>query len=153
MSITRHPLFDDPRSIAPAPLDEALVARLETSFRGLAAKADALVERFYGRLFRREPGLRAMFPTDMAAQKVKLVDTLAFVVGNLRAPDKVLPRLKELGASHAGYGARAGHYPIVCEELLGAMAETAGETWDEDTGREWGRALALVSAAMLSGAN
>ena len=152
MTITRHPLFDDSRSSRPAPLDEALVASLQASFRGLAASADRLVERFYERLFLREPMLRAMFPTEMADQRRKLVAALAFVVANLRDPDQVLPKLKALGASHAAFGAQAAHYPIVCEELVAAMAETAGDAWSAEIEREWRSALHLVSAAMLAGA-
>jgi len=151
MTITRHPLYDAPRSGSPAPLDEALVRRLEASFKGLARSADLLVERFYDRLFAREPRLRAMFPAEMADQRRKLVSALAFVVANLRSPEQVLPCLKALGASHAAFGARPAHYPIVCEELLAAMAETAEGAWNEEIEREWASALHLVSAAMLAG--
>lgn len=152
MPITRHPLYDDSRFSSPAPLDEALVRRLEASFDGIALSADVLVERFYDRLFAREPRLRAMFPADLADQRRKLVSALAFVVKNLRSPEQVLPCLKQLGASHAAFGARPAHYPIVCAELIGAMAETAEGAWNEEIEREWRSALHLVSAAMLAGA-
>jgi len=152
MAITRHPLFDDPRSSHPAPLDEGLVRRLEVSFQGFSKRADRLVERFYERLFLREPRLRSMFPPDLANQRQKLVSALAFVVANLRSPDQVLPCLKALGASHAAFGAKPAHYPIVCEELVAAMAETAESAWNEEIEREWRSALHLVSAAMLAGA-
>jgi hemoglobin-like flavoprotein len=152
MPITRHPLYDDPRSESPAPLDEGLVRRLEASFEGLERSADVLAVRFYDRLFAREPRLRAMFPAEMADQRKKLVSTLAFVVKNLRSPEQVLPCLKELGASHTAFGARRAHYPIVCEELLAAMEETAGGAWNEEIEREWASALHLLSAAMLAGA-
>lgn len=152
MSITRHPLYDDPRSLAPAPLDVGLVGRLETSFRAIAGRADLLVERFYDRLFRRAPGVRPLFPTDMTEQRRKLVAALAFVVQHLRSPDEVLPRLRQLGAKHVEYGAQAEHYPVVCEELVLAMGEVAAESWDEEIERDWRNALHLVSAAMLAGA-
>ncbi len=151
MSITRHPLYDDPRSLAPAPLDEGLVRRLEASFHGLAGQADALAERFYDRLFRRAPGVRPLFPEDLREQRKKLVDTLAFVVQHLRSPDEVLPRLRSLGTAHVKYGARPEHYPVVCEELVFAMGEIAGTAWDTDTERDWRNALHLVSAAMIGG--
>jgi hemoglobin-like flavoprotein len=152
MSITRHPLYDDPRSLAPAPLDVGLVRRLETSFGTIAGRADLLAERFYERLFRRAPGVRPLFPADLAEQRKKLVAALAFVVAHLRAPDEVLPRLRALGAAHVKYGAQPDHYPVVCEELVLAMGEVADETWSADIERDWRNALHLVSAAMLAGA-
>ncbi|HEV8113155.1 MAG TPA: globin domain-containing protein [Planctomycetota bacterium] len=152
MSITRHPLYDDSRSFAPAPVDVGLVRRLETSFRGIADQADLLAERFYARLFRRVPPLRVLFPEDLAEQRRKLVESLAFVVAHLRSPEEVLPALRALGAAHVEYGARPEHYPIVCEELVSAMGEIAGPAWDTDIERDWKSALHLVSAAMLSGA-
>jgi nitric oxide dioxygenase len=152
MSITRHPLYDDPRSHSPAPLDAGLVRSLETSFRGIAGRADLLAERFYARLFRRVPHLRVLFPEDLAEQRRKLVTALAFVVAHLRSPEEVLPALRALGGAHVKYGARPEHYPIVCEELVAAMGEIAGTAWDPDIERDWKNALHLVSAAMLSGA-
>jgi len=152
MSITRHPLYDDPRSLAPAPLDEGLVRRLEASFRGFAEQADLLAERFYERLFRRAPGVQALFPEDLREQRKKLVGALAFVVAHLRSPDEVLPRLRALGTAHVAYGARPEHYPVVCEELVLAMSEVAGTAWEPEIERDWRNALHLVSAAMIAGA-
>lgn len=151
MTISRHPLYDDPRSLAPAPLDLGLVRRLEASFRGLAGQADLLAERFYERLFRRAPAVRTMFPENMTEQRKKLVETLAFVVQHLRSPDEVLPRLRSLGTAHVKYGARPEHYPIVCEELVAAMGEMGGASWDAEIERDWKNALHLVSAAMIAG--
>ncbi len=152
MSITRHPLYDDPRSLAPAPLDEGLAGRLEASFCGMAGRADALAERFYERLFRRAPAVRPLFPDDLEAQRKKLVAALAFVVQHLRSPDEVLPRLRALGTAHVKYGARPEHYPVVCEELVLAMGEIAGDAWEPEIERDWRNALHLVSAAMIAGA-
>ena len=153
MSITRHPLYDDPRSLAPAPLDEGLALRLEASFRGIAGRADALAERFYERLFRRAPAVRPLFPEDLREQRKKLVAALAFVVQHLRSPDEVLPRLRTLGTAHVRYGARPEHYPVVCDELVLAMGEIAGDAWGQDLERDWRNALHLVSAAMMAGAS
>jgi len=111
------------------------------------------VELFYERLFRRAPTVRPLFPADMADQRRKLVETLAFVVQHLRSPDEVLPRLRALGASHLKYGARPEHYPVVCEELVAAMGEVAGDAWDAEIERDWKNALHLVSAAMLAAAS
>jgi len=40
----------------------------------------------------------------------------------------------------------------VCEELVAAMGEVAGEAWDPEIERDWRSALHLVSAAMIAGA-
>jgi hemoglobin-like flavoprotein len=51
------------------------------------------------------------------------------------------------------YGARPEHYPVVCDELVLAMGEIAGDAWGQDLERDWRNALHLVSAAMMAGAS
>lgn len=155
MPITRHPLAGDPRQLRNVPIDLTTIGRLEESLRSMLpprVKADAdLPSMFYQLLFERYPLLRAMFPTDMTAQKKKLLDALVMVIENLRTPSKVRASLQELGRRHVGYGTKAEHYPLVCACLLDAMKKVAGDTWSGDQREEWRIALELVSEAMLSG--
>ena len=70
--------------------------------------------------------MRALFPHDLARQKRKLLEALVLLRGSLRTLDAIVPALRELGARHARYGARAEHYPVVGAALIASMRAVAG---------------------------
>lgn len=127
--------------------------RLETSFRAVTPRADLLADRFYAILFETAPGVRAMFPDDLASQKKKLIAALAFVVGNLRKPTELAEAVVELGARHAGYGAEDAHYPVVRDCMIEALAEVAGDVWTAELEHDWRAALDHISTLMIAGAS
>ena len=53
------------------------------SFDALWPFRRKLAEHFYGRLFELAPDTRRLFPNDMEKQQLKLMDTLAAIVGTL----------------------------------------------------------------------
>ena len=149
MKITIHPL-SNAASVPPGVgADEALIRRLQESFRPLLDAQPSLADRFYARLFEAHPQLRTMFPKDMANQKRKLLDTLNLIVENLQAPQAVRTRLERLGESHVGYGAQPQHYPIVMSALIGAMAEMQGSNWTADLNDDWTSAIRMVASIMV----
>lgn len=152
MPVTRHPLASETRHLRGVPIDQATIARLETSLKAMTAGGADLAGTFYHLLFERHPETRPMFPADMTAQKKKLLDALVMVVENLRSPAMVRTRLELLGHNHVGYGTRPEHYPLVCACIVAAMSKTAGANWTGELQREWTMALELVSEAMLAGA-
>lgn len=163
MKVTKHPLMLSGPGAAGGsggvggfslPVDETVIRRLEVSMAVLSppAKADAFARAFYEKLFALHPALRSMFKNDMAAQRKKLFDALAFVISHLRQPETVRTHLVEMGKRHVGYGAKPEHYPIVCRVMVEAMAETGGAEWNATLTNEWSQALGLVAEVMLSGA-
>jgi hypothetical protein len=80
---------------------------LESSFKLVAPKGEALVTRFYERLFKKYPAVKPLFKkTSIKEQKKKLLASLVLVIQNLRHPDKLTPVLQDMGARHVGYGAK-----------------------------------------------
>ena len=136
-----------------ATVDPVTIQLLQQSFQALAPHGDRLVVSFYTRLFERFPGVRTMFPTDMTAQRKKLLDTLATVIDGLAAPGAVRDQLRALGQRHTGYGARPEHYPVVCDCLVDSMREVVGAAWTDQLEFEWKHALELISRIMLDGAS
>jgi nitric oxide dioxygenase len=147
MGITKHPLFVD-GGLGAIPPDRALMRRLQASF-ARATTSGILAERFYARLFQEHPELRAMFPSDMTAQKEKLFATLAEVVAHLHDRESSKRVLEELGREHAGFGAREEHYPIVCDNLARALADASGDAWNAELDRDWRRTFELLSSIMI----
>jgi hemoglobin-like flavoprotein len=152
MGITKHPLFVDPGGAEDLPADRALIRRLQASFARAAARDGDLTERFYARLFSAQPGIRAMFPTDMQQQREKLFATLAEVMSHLHDPVGSRSLLEDLGRAHAVYGAREHHYPIVCDCLASALADVSGTHWNAELDQDWRTLLERLSAIMIQGA-
>ncbi len=152
MPITRHPLMPhgpDDRRLHHIGVDPSAYQRLNASLGLLRDKGPRIVGTFYSRLFERYPGVRPMFPTDMASQQNKLLGSLVMVVEHLRDPEQVTATLQELGRKHEGYGALPEHYPIVCSLLLESMATELGTAWNDQLESEWSQALTLVSQIMI----
>ena len=127
---------------------------LETSFDHVAARGDEIVDVFYARLFAAAPGVRPLFAgTDLKRQKGMLLAALVLLRKSLRDLDAVTPKLRDLGARHVRYGARPEHYPVVGKVLIASMAEVAGEAWTHEYELAWTEAFAVVSGAMLDGAD
>ncbi len=132
-------------------MDNAVIERLEASFNLLAPRAEELVDRFYGNLFAKNPGVRPMFPSEMSEQKKKLLAAIQLVVKNLRTPEKLAEPLKQLGAKHVHYKTQPEHYPIVRDTLVGVMKDMAGSQWNDQLTSDWTGALDFVASVMLEG--
>ena len=129
------------------------VDALETSFDLIAPHGEELGDIFYRRLFAAAPSVTPLFArTDLERQKAKLLATLVLVRKSLRNLDALVPKLRELGGWHGGYGAQAEHYPVVGVVLIASMAEVAGDAWLPEYGRAWSDAFEVVAGAMLEGA-
>jgi len=149
MPISRHPLTPSAQDLGKIPVDRAVVALLAASFANIQARGAEFADRFYAKLFAAHPGVRAMFPQDMTAQKEKLLLSLQAVVAHLSDPGANLRRLQDLGKRHVSYGARPEHYPLVVAAMIEAMRDVAGPEWNPAIEQEWRRALTLVSEVMM----
>ncbi len=129
------------------------VELLESSFKLVAPQGDALVTRFYERLFKKYPSVKPLFKkTSIKEQKKKLLASLVLVIQNLRRPDKLTPVLQDMGARHVGYGAQAAHYDAVGENLLAVLGEFAGSAWTPQVKQAWTDAYTAIKTIMLTGA-
>ena len=126
---------------------------LESSFDLIAPRGDELMDVFYAGLFAAAPAVKPLFAgTDLPRQKTMLLGTLVLLRKSLRDLDAIVPKLRELGARHVGYGAEPEHYPVVGEVLIAAMAEVAGPAWSPEYAQAWAEAFGVVAGAMLEGA-
>jgi hemoglobin-like flavoprotein len=129
------------------------VETLEESFDLVAPQGDELMRKFYDRLFEVAPSVQPLFAhVDMDGQRQALLNMLVVLRESLHDLNDIVPDLEELGARHVDYGAMAEHYPIVGEVLIGAMAETAGDTWKPEYTAAWQEAYGVVQNVMLAGA-
>jgi methyl-accepting chemotaxis protein len=129
------------------------VELLEQSFKLVAPKGDALVARFYKRLFEQYPAVKPMFQgVSPKEQQKKLLASIVLVIQNLRHPDRLTKALQQLGGRHAGYGAKPPHYDAVAKTLLEVLGEFAGSAWTPPVKKAWADALGAIKTIMLEGA-
>ena len=74
------------------------VALVQESFAKVAPISEAAAVMFYDRLFAKAPHLRALFPSDLAEQKRKLMAMIAMAVNGLRDLDTLVPAVKAMVA-------------------------------------------------------
>ncbi len=93
----------------------------ERTTRGSRNPAAAAL--FCNKLFELDPGLKALFMTDIKEQGRKLMATLKLAVKGLDDLEKLAPVVQDLGRRHAGYGVQGAHYGTVAEALLWALEQ------------------------------
>jgi hemoglobin-like flavoprotein len=128
------------------------ISLVRASFAQIAPIQGAAADLFYDRLFEIAPGLRPMFPTDLAEQKRKLMAMIAAAVGGLGDLDKLVPQVKALGARHANYGVTAAHYGIVGDALMWTLERGLGDGFTVDTRAAWSKVYGILASTMQVGA-
>jgi nitric oxide dioxygenase len=122
---------------------------VKTSFVSVEPIADVAATIFYRRLFDLDPALRALFPSDLTAQRRNLMQTLTVVVRNLDRIEGILPAVESLGARHAGYRVRPDDYETVGAALLDTLEEGLGEAFTPDVRAAWAAAYGLLASVMV----
>jgi hemoglobin-like flavoprotein len=125
---------------------------IQRNFEAVAAQADDVATDFYNRLFAMQPVLRLLFPAHLSEQKKKLMATLGLAIKSLRAPEKLIPVLEDLGRRHALYGVRDEYYETVGAALLESLREALGGEFTLEAERAWSEMYGFVAATMKSAA-
>jgi NAD(P)H-flavin reductase/hemoglobin-like flavoprotein len=128
------------------------VERLKRNWSAVTGYGEQVPLYFYSTLFLTNPDLRQMFPTDMSAQRDRLVTALGHVVSNVDRVDELVGFLRDLGADHRRFGVRPEHYPMVGEALLATLRHFSGPWWGGELAADWAAAYRLVAQAMVDGA-
>ena len=84
----------------------------------------------------------------MAAQRTKLVHSLAVISDGVDNPDRLLPVVIALGRWHATYGIEQRHFDSVGHALLRALSITLGDTFTSEMHHGWGEAYELIASVM-----
>jgi len=114
---------------------------------------DRFASTFYDTLFELSPQTRALFPHDLADQKGKLTDELAFLIGAARDLDAFVARANDLGRRHVGYGVRNEDYAPVGVALTVALRECMQDDWTAAHEAAWSTLYTLIAGVMRDGAS
>ncbi|MGA3526959.1 globin domain-containing protein [Melissospora conviva] len=113
---------------------------------------DRLVSHFYSRLFLDQPGLRNLFPAQMAPQHDRLLEALVTTIQIVGDPERFDTTLRALGRDHRRFHLRDEHFDAVGEALLDALASVAGKHWNDEYQQAWAGVYAAIADRMRAGA-
>jgi hemoglobin-like flavoprotein len=133
-------------------MNPADIQLVRNGFAAVAADGEGFAAALFERLFARDPGLRALFATDMKTQGGKLVAAFAHVVRSLDRLDVVMDDVRALARRHVAYGVERAHYDLMGAALLEALAERLGESFDERARSAWAAAYATLAGIMIDAA-
>lgn len=130
-------------------LSEKEIKDIKKSWR-ILAQIDPLIigDAFYSKLFIAYPRYKHMFPTDMKAQSLKLVQMLNHIIIRVDNLDSMNAELKAMGLRHKGYGVQTGDYEAVGKSLIWTLATTLGSDWNEALEYSWSLLYACIVEKM-----
>ncbi len=131
------------------PLTASQIALVQKSFEKLRERSEPASFEMYERLFNRAPNLKPMFRDDLAGQGMKFMNTLGFIVDNLRDPDALKDRLGELGHAHAAMGVKAEYFDLMGDALFVTLAHVLGDDFTPELETAWREAYRAVSDAVI----
>ena len=126
---------------------------VKTTWAMVVPIADTAAGLFYDRLFAIDTSTRSMFTaTNMAEQRKKLMQALAFVIGGLDKTEQLLPTIQSLGRNHVRYGVTDKHYDSVGAALLWTLEQGLKDAWTPAVKDAWVAAYTLVAGVMKDAA-
>jgi hemoglobin-like flavoprotein len=120
------------------------------SFDALWPFRRKLAEQFYGRFF--EPDTRRLFPNDMERQQLKLMDTIAAIVGTLDQRETCQSIITHTGRKHADFGVQASHFVAFGEALIWGLQQQLGPAFTPEMQRAWIVLYDAIQAEMMRAA-
>jgi hemoglobin-like flavoprotein len=111
-----------------------------------------LAENFYVRFFANAPDAQHLFPDDMERQYLKLMDTIAAIVGALDNPALFQSIVGHTARQHARFGVTASQLTAFGEALISGLEEQFGSEFTSELRRAWIELYEDVKAEMVKAA-
>jgi hemoglobin-like flavoprotein len=108
-----------------------------------------VAEAFYQRFFELDPGARGLFPRDMERLHLKLMDTVAALVGALDNPQMFRSIIDQIGRQHARFGVTSAHLAPFGDALLWTLERHFGPGFTPELRQAWAALYEAVRSDML----
>lgn len=113
---------------------------------------EAITKQFYKRMFKQHPELLNIFNQThqlTGHQPKALADAVYGAAANIEDFSKIMPVLERIGEKHRSLQIKPEHYPIVGENLLGAIKEVLGDAATNDIIDAWADAYEVISDVFI----
>lgn len=113
---------------------------------------EAITKHFYKRMFANHPELKNIF--NMAHQVTghqpkALADAVYGAAANIEDFSQIMPVLERIGQKHRSLQIKPEHYPIVGENLLGAIKEVLGDAATDEIMDAWADAYGVIADVFI----
>jgi hemoglobin-like flavoprotein len=119
------------------------------SFDALWPFRRKLAEQFYGRFFELAPDTRRLFPNDMERQQLKLMDTIAAIVGTLDRHEMFQSIISHTARKHADFGVQTSHFTAFGEALIWGLRQQFGPAFTPEMQQAWVALYDAIQAEMM----
>jgi hemoglobin-like flavoprotein len=96
-----------------------------------------LAAKFYTRFFENAPEAQRLFPNDMERQYLKLMDTIAAIVGGLNDRSLFQSIISHTACQHARFGVTASQLAAFGDALLWGLEQQFGSTFTSELRQAW----------------
>ena len=110
------------------------LSMVQQSYAALGAETTKMANDFYGRLFASDPSAKDLFTEGPDVMSVKFAAELEALVESISSFPEFAPRVRELGARHAGYRVQTRHYGAAREALIGRARRAPRRTVERRDG-------------------
>jgi hemoglobin-like flavoprotein len=122
---------------------------IRKSFDALWPIRRKLGEQFYDRFFELAPDTRRLFPDDMERQQLKLMDTIAAMVGALDKGEIFQSIIGHTGKKHAQFGVQPSHFVAFGDALMWGLQQQLGPAFTPEVKHAWIVLYAAIQAEMM----
>ncbi len=116
-------------------LSETTVAIVKAITPAVAANAETITRRFYERMFRENPEVKAYFNQahqHTGGQQKALAGAIYAYFAHIDDLDALGPAVELIAQKHCSLGIKPEHYPIVGKHLLAAIQDVMGEAANDE---------------------
>lgn len=125
---------------------------IRKSFDALWPLRRKLAEQFYGRFFELAPDSRRLFSNDMEKQHLKLMDTIAAIIGALDERKIFQSIISHTGRKHAQFGVQPSHFVAFGDALMWGLQQQFGPAFTPELKQAWIALYDAVQREMISAA-
>lgn len=104
---------------------------------------------FYSRFFELAPDARRLFPNDMDRQHIKLMDTIAAIVGALDQRALFQSIITHTGRKHARFGVSQSHFVAFGDAMVWCLEQQFGSAFTPELRAAWIALYDAVQSEMM----
>jgi hemoglobin-like flavoprotein len=133
-------------------MDQAQRTLVRATFARIAPISDQAAAKLYENIFAIDPDLRRLFKVDIETQGKKIMAMIKTAIDSLDRLDEILPRVRELGRRHVGYGVEDRDYDTVGVALMKTLASALGDEFTPAARDAWAVCYQELTGEMKAGA-
>jgi hemoglobin-like flavoprotein len=123
---------------------------VQSDWAHVEALGEPAATLLYDRLFFLDPGLRALFGADLAAQKMRLLRMLGSAIAGLSQPELLMPIVEHLGRKHVRLGVKNEDYTTLASALVWTLGQALGAAFGPENAAAWANVYGALTGAMMA---